>query len=244
MRCLALLPRQVPKLLPLLAFTLLGCLLGSGFSLQKARAATMQNPEVVAKLVQQAAQNLVPPGAQVSIGTVSGAHYMPACTVPLSINISGVAPYEQATVQCASPRWTLYVEVTVEQSEDVVVAARPLTAGQTIGPGDIMLRSLPVQNFAGRQVFTTLSQVEGADLMMSLTAGSIITQNLIQTPLTVKAGQMVTVHVYSGNVTLSVDAVADQNGHIGDTIMLTNPTTGRRFTAEVTDQGVILKLSP
>lgn len=204
----------------------------------------MQNPAEVAQLVQEAAQNLVPQGAQVSVGTVNGARYMPACTVPLSINIGGVAPYEQATVQCTAPRWTLYVEVTVEQSEAVVVAARPLTAGQIINPGDIMLRRLPVQNFAGRQVFTNPEEVEGADLMMSLTAGSIITQNVVQAPLIVKAGQMVTVHVYSGNVILSIDAVANQNGRIGDTILLTNPSTGRRFTAQVTAQGVDLHLSP
>ena len=203
----------------------------------------MQNPQDVTHAVQQAAQNLAPPGTQISVGQVNGAHYMPACEVPLTVSIGGVAPYEQATVQCASPRWTLYVEVTVAQSEDVVVAAKPLTAGQTITPDDVMLRRLPVQNFAGRQVFTNLTQVEGANILMSTEAGTIITQSLIQSPLVVKAGQMVTVHVYSGDVVLSLDAVADQDGRIGDTILLTNPGSGRRFTAEVTAQGVELHLS-
>lgn len=193
-------------------------------------------------MVQQAAQNLAPPGARVSVGAVSGAHYMPACTVPLTVSIGGVAPYEQATVQCAAPRWTLYVGVTIEQSEEVVVAAKPLTAGQVITPNDVMLRRLPVQNFAGRQIFTDLAQVEGSQTMMSVTSGTIITQNIIQAPLVVKAGQMVTVHVFSGDVVLSLDAIADQNGRIGDTIMLTNPSSGRRFMAEVTAQGVDVHL--
>ena len=206
------------------------------------RAAAMQNPQEVSHAVQQAAQNLAPAGAQVSVGTVNGATYMPACTVPLSVSIGGVAPYEQATVQCAAPRWTLYVQVTIEQSEDVVVAAQPLTAGQMITADDLMLRHMPVQNFAGRQVFTDPTQIVGDQVMMSLPTGGLLTQNIIQSPLVVKAGQMVTVHVYSGTVMLSMDAIASQNGRIGDTILFTNPSSGRRFTAEVTAQGVELHL--
>lgn len=205
-------------------------------------ATTTQDPQEVTHAVQQAAQNIAPAGAQVSVGTASGATYMPACTSPLSVSIGGVAPYEQATVQCSAPRWTLYVQVTIEQSENIVVAAKPLTAGQTISTGDLMLRHMPVQNFAGRQIFTDPTQLEGDQLMMSLPAGGLLTQNIIQSPLIVKAGQMVTVHVYSGTVMLSMDAIADQDGRIGDTILLTNPSSGRRFTAEVTAQGIDLHL--
>lgn len=207
------------------------------------RAATItQNPQDVTRAVQRAAQNLAPPGAQVSVGTANGASYMPACTVPLTVSIGGVAPYEQATVQCSAPHWTLYVQVTLEQSEDVVVAAKPLTAGQTITADDLMLRHMPVQNFAGRQIFTDPTQIEGDQVMMSLPAGGVLTQNIVQSPLVVKAGQMVTVHVYSGTVMISMDAVANQDGRIGDTILLTNPSSGRRFTAEVTAEGIELHL--
>lgn len=205
-------------------------------------AETMQNPKDVAQAVHQAAQTLVPPGATLSVGTVQGAKYMPACTVPLIVSLSGAAPYEQATVQCGTPRWTLYVPVTVAQNEEVVVAARPLVAGQTLTAQDIMLKSLPVQTFAGRQVYTAPKQLIGDQIMMSLPTGMIINQTSVQSPLIVKAGQMVTVHVYSGGVELSLDAVASQDGHIGDTILMTNPSSGRRFTAEVTAEGVDLHL--
>ena len=205
-------------------------------------AETMQDPKAVAQAVQQAAQALVPPGATLSVGTVQGANYMPTCTAPLTVSLSGAVPYEQATVQCATPRWTLYVPVTVAQSEEVVVAARPLTAGQTLTAQDLMLKSLPVQNFAGRQVFTSPEQLIGDQVMMSLPAGMIINQTGVQSPLMVKAGQTVSVHVYSGGVELSLDAVANQDGHIGDTILMTNPASGRRFTAEVTAEGVDLHL--
>lgn len=212
------------------------------FYASAAAAGTTQNPQDVTRAVEQAAQTLLPPGGQMSVGTVNAARYMPACTTPLHVNIGGIAPYEQATVQCTLPRWTLYVQLTIDQSEDIIVAATQLAAGQTITSNDLMLRHLPVQDFAGRQVYTTPVQLEGDQIMMSVSAGTIITQNIVQPPLIVKAGQMVTVSIYSGDVTLSLDAVADQDGRVGDTIFLTNPSSGRRFTAEVTAQGIELHL--
>ena len=211
-------------------------------TVQSAAAGAMQDEAALAQAVRLAAQNLAPPGASLQLGPTSGATAMPACTAPLAVTLSGVAPYEQADVRCPSPNWTLYVSVTVEQSEAVVVAARPLTAGQTITPEDLMVKTLPVQNFAGRQVFTDPAQIDGASAVMSMEAGMIITQNAVQAPLLVQSGQLVTVHVYSGGVMLEVDATADQPGRIGDTILLTNQGSGRRFTAQVTANGVELRL--
>lgn len=224
------------RILLCVAFTLLA------FT-QQTKAQEMQDADALERLVRQTAQALAPPGASLSLGPVDGAHAMPECTAPMTVTINGLPPYEQAQVQCPSPRWNLYVSVTVTQSEKVVVTARPVTAGQAITPEDVMLKTLPVQNFAGRQVFADPAQIIGANAVMSLSAGMIITQDSIQAPLLVKAGQMVTVHVFSGGVMLALDATADQAGRIGDTILLTNTSSGRRFSAEVTAQGVELHLN-
>ncbi|MBU6418102.1 MAG: flagellar basal body P-ring formation protein FlgA [Proteobacteria bacterium] len=186
---------------------------------------------------------MAPPGAKISLGPISAAAAMPACTLPLAVTLSGMAPYEQAHVQCPAPDWTLYVTVTVAQSEAVVVTTLPLTAGQTITPADLTVKTLPVAEFAGRQVFTDPAQIDGASAVMSMSAGMVVMQNAVQAPLVVQSGQIVTVHVYSGGVMLAVDATADQPGRIGDTILLTNQGSGRRFAAQVTAQGVELRLN-
>ncbi|WP_234730557.1 flagellar basal body P-ring formation chaperone FlgA [Acidocella facilis] len=202
-----------------------------------------QDEASLRQAVLQAAQALAPPGAQISLGSAAGARAMPACASPLTVSLSGVAPYEQAKVECPAAHWTLYVTVTVAQSEEVVVAARPIAAGTTLGAADLVRRALPVQAFAGRQIFTDPTEIEGDSAVMSIAAGMVITQDVLQTPLLVKAGQTVSVHVYSGGVELALDATADQPGHLGDTILLTNPKSGRRFSAEVTAQGVSLHLN-
>ncbi|MBB5373758.1 flagellar basal body P-ring formation chaperone FlgA [Acidocella aromatica] len=201
-----------------------------------------QDPDAVSAAVRQAAQMVTPPDATISLGPVNGAKYMQACTAPLGVNISGVAPYEQAAVHCPAPGWTLYVSVTVAQSEAVVVTAHPVVAGQTLAAGDLVMRREPVQLFAGRQIYADPAQLVGASVMMSLAAGMVITQDSVQAPLVIKAGQTVTVQVISGGVLLSVNAVAQQAGRIGDTVLLTNPSSGRRFSAEVTAHGPVVQL--
>ena len=204
--------------------------------------ASPQDPAAVAAAVQRAANAIAPPGATVSLGSVAGANVMQACTAPLAVSISGVAPYEQAAAHCAAPSWTLYVTVTVAQVQNIVVAARPLAAGQVLGPGDLMIAAEPVERYAGRQVFYDPDQLLGGDALMSLPAGTIISADDIGEPVVVKAGQIVTVTVISGAVQVSIDAVADETGRIGDTILLTNPSSGRRFTATVTANGPVVQL--
>lgn len=201
-----------------------------------------ESPAEVTAAVQKAAAALAPAGATISLGPVTGAHYMQPCAGPLAVAMSGNAPYEQAAAHCPAPAWTLYVTVTVAQSERIVVAARPLTAGQPLTADDLKLASLPVQRFAGRQVYFDTAQLIGAQPDMDLAAGMPITADSVQAPVMVKAGQTVTVNVRSGGVLLSLDATALQTGRIGDTILLANPGSGRRFTAQVTAEGIEVTL--
>jgi flagella basal body P-ring formation protein FlgA len=207
-----------------------------------APACAGETPDAVAAAVQQAAQALAPPDSTLSLGPVSGAQYMQSCTAPLAVTMSGAAPYEQALVHCPAPSWSLYVTVTVAQTEAVVVAARPVAAGAALAAADLMLSRLPVQQFAGRQVFFDPAQLIGATAQMSLASGMVLTQDDVQQPLLVKAGQTVAVQVISGGVLLSLDATADQSGRLGDTILFTNPVSGRRFTAQVTADGPQVRL--
>ena len=138
-----------------------------------------QDTGAVTAAINQAMTAAIPAGATVTLGPITGAQYMQACDGPLAVTITGVEPYEQAGVHCASPSWTLYVTVTVAQSATVVVAARPIAAGQTLQPADLTLHREPVAQYAGRQVFYDPAPLAGATALMSLPAGTILTQSYI-----------------------------------------------------------------
>lgn len=168
---------------------------------------------------------------------------MPACPSQLTVMISGDAPYEQAAVRCPNPAWLLYVPVTVAQLEKVEVAAHPIPAGQTLSRADIKLESKPISLVAGRQAFYTDESLIGSTAIMSLEAGQIFTNDSISEPVIVTAGQTVSVSVISGGVIVSVMAVADETGRLGDTILMTNPSSGKRFSAQITANGPVVNVS-
>ncbi|OYV40259.1 MAG: flagella basal body P-ring formation protein FlgA [Rhodospirillales bacterium 20-64-7] len=219
---------------------MLAALLPAGPTL--AAASHTQDPVAVAAAVRAAAAAQAPAGSTITIGTVQGAAVMPACAAKFGVEISGVEPYEQATVRCPTPDWTLYVAVTVAATQEVVVTARPVAAGAPLEPGDVTLQRKPVAAYAGRQAFYDTAGLLGATATMNLPAGAVLTGADIQEPVLVQAGQTASVTVVSGGVRLTVNAVADQAGRVGETILMTNPSSGQRFHALVTPTGPEVRL--
>jgi flagella basal body P-ring formation protein FlgA len=203
-----------------------------------------QDPAAVDAAIRQSLAPTLPQGAAVTLGNIAGASVMPSCAAPLGVTLSGVEPYQNAVVRCPSPAWTLYVPVTVAATEPVVVAARPVAAGQALGPDDLAVRREPEAAYLGQPVFYDPAALAGAVATMNLPAGAILTGSDVQAPLVVKAGQTVTVNVQSGGVDVAINAVADEPGRVGDTILLTNPGSGKRFSAVVTANGPVVVLQP
>jgi flagella basal body P-ring formation protein FlgA len=207
-------------------------------------SAAQQDPAPVAAAVRLAAASMAPANATIALGPVMGARYMRACAAPLAVTITGILPYEQAAAHCDAPPWTLYVAVTIDAHMAVVVAARPITAGQTLDSDDVALRDEPISLYAGRSVFYHPEDAVGGVAVMSLPLGTILTESNVQQPIVVQAGQSITVDARSGGVDISITGTAEEPGHVGDTILVTNPSSGRRFPAVVTRSGALVQLAP
>ncbi len=201
-----------------------------------------ESQAAVAAAIRVAARAATPPDAAIAIGPITGAAYMPSCSAPLAVTISGIAPFEQAAVQCPAPGWTLYVALQVSLSRMVVVAAHPLAAGQPLGAADLALARMPVASFAGRQVFTDIPALIGATPLLGIAAGGVITAAQIDEPIVIRAGQSAIVQVVSGSVNLAITATADANGRLGDMVLFTNPASGRHFSALITANGPVVNL--
>jgi flagella basal body P-ring formation protein FlgA len=201
-----------------------------------------QDPAQVTAAIRQAAAATAPSDATVTLGPVQGAQFMQECQGALGVTLSGVEPYEQAAVHCPAQGWTLYVTVTIAATQAVVVAARPIAAGQPLQAADLRIAREPVALYAGRQIFYDPADLTGASALMNLPAGTILTVSDIAEPEVVKAGQTVTVSVETGSITVSLSAVADQSGRVGDTVLMTNPASGQHFPALVTRDGLLVKL--
>jgi len=202
-----------------------------------------EDPNAVAAAVQKSVAATIPADAAITLGNVLGAQYMQSCGVPLAVTITGNPPYEQASAHCARPAWTLYVSVTIAEMESVAVTAHPIAAGTPLNPSDLKLAPEPVSLFAGRQVYFNTADLAGAVPLVSLGQNTILTAAGISQPVIVQAGQSAAVTVRSAGLSLSITAIADEPGHAGDTILMTNPATGQRFHASVTRSGLLIDLN-
>jgi len=202
-----------------------------------------EDPNAVAAAVKKSAAATISADAAITLGPVLGAQYMQSCAAPLAVTITGNPPYEQASAHCPAPDWTLYVSIMVAEMELVAVAARPIAAGAPINPGDIKLTKEPVSLFAGRQVYYNTADLIGAIPVMGLSQNTIITAAGISQPVLVQAGQSAAVTVHSAGLSLTITAIADETGHAGDTILMTNPSTGQRFHALVGRAGLVIDLN-
>jgi flagella basal body P-ring formation protein FlgA len=206
--------------------------------------AAQQDPAAVAAAIRRAAAATAPADASITLGPVMGARYMPACALPLAVTITGTLPYAQAAAHCGAPSWTLYVSVTIDAHMAVVVTARPITAGQTLESEDLTLKDEPTSVYAGRSVFYHPEDAVGGTAALSLPLGTILTESNVQQPIVVQAGQSITVDAESGGVDISITGTAEESGRLGQTILITNPSSGRRFPAVVTRTGAVVQLGP
>lgn len=77
----------------------------------------------------------------------------------------------------------------------------------------------------------------GQTLAAPVAAGSPVSLGALREPTVVHVGQALTVSVEAGDVTLKMTAVALQDGRMGQSILVRNPQSGKRFTVTVSPHG-------
>jgi len=124
-----------------------------------------------------------------------------------------------------------YVSATVSVRRKVVTAARPLAAGETIGPADVQLAEY--DDDGSIDVMTDPELAMGQQVKRIIQAGAAVSSANLISPVLVKRGQ--NVWVQCGPVRLAVRAMA--SGRKGDSVALENVQSKRRFWAVVTGPG-------
>ena len=95
------------------------------------------------------------------------------------------------SVTCTTPsRWTVYVQANVSVFARYVIAAAPLAQGRVITLNDIAFVNGNLANLPSG-IYTDASQVVGLVVGTSLTAGSVLRQEMLRSPLAIKQGQSV-----------------------------------------------------
>jgi len=133
------------------------------------------------------------------------------------------------------PVWAR-VRVTVTCKR--LVAAESLPAERPIQASQVRVET------AERSPFTeagmgSFEQIGDRVPRRPIRAGEPLSAKMLTAPLAVARGETVKVEVSSGGAQLSLPARAETAGRAGDTILLRNPESGRRFPARVEGRGKV-----
>jgi flagella basal body P-ring formation protein FlgA len=120
-----------------------------------------------------------------------------------------------------------------------LVAIENLEAGRPIQASEVSVETAELPPFANTAA-ESVEQVVGKLPRRTIRAGQPVEAGMLETPPAVERGDTVNVAVSSGAAQLSFQALAESSGRTGDTILLRNPESGRRFKGRIESRGKVV----
>ncbi len=136
-------------------------------------------------------------------------------------------------------RLEIWARVLVKVKEPHVAAVADLHAGDSLEKGQIKLENYegPVRR---EKYLIDLAQAEGLILRRPVTAGTALTEEMLEAPRDVNRGDIVSAIVQTGAARIEVQGVAESDGRKGQIISVRNPRSGQSFHARIEDKGTVV----
>ena len=123
-------------------------------------------------------------------------------------------------VRCNAPSvWTIYVQATVNVIAQYLVAAAPLAQGQIVTDQDVMFESGDLTQLPAG-VFTDQGQAVGRTVNISITAGTVLRQEMLKVSPSVQQGQTVMVTSKGKGFSVSVEGQALAKANEGQVVQV------------------------
>ncbi len=133
-------------------------------------------------------------------------------------------------------RFAIWAKVRVLAAEPRVIAAAELKPGRPIETAQLRLETR--EGFPGRGAFVDgADEIVGRALRRGVPAGTAIRKSWLEAPRDVLRGDTVRVVAQAGAARIETEAVAQSSGSAGETILLENAATKRRFRGRVEGKG-------
>jgi flagella basal body P-ring formation protein FlgA len=115
--------------------------------------------------------------------------------------------------------------------EMVVVAVRPITAGDFVRATDVALR--PHIGQMSDKIATSLEQVVGKEAQQAIRADALLYTNQVRSPLLVRKGERVSVRARAGSVVVRTYGTVQQDGGMGELVQVQALEGRERYAARV-----------
>ncbi len=191
-----------------------------GSTLAQAQEIQRQDPAAIRHAVEDfmRVQTAGLPGTVTyTLGAIDPRLALPACpalevAMPAGARLWGAS---SVAVRCsgAAP-WSLYVTVQVKVTGEYLVAARPLSQGQTLSAGDYAIQSGDLTALPSATV-TSQQQAQGRTLASGVPAGQPLRLDMLRLPMVVLQGQSVQLRSAGSGFRVSAEGKALNNAGEG-----------------------------
>lgn len=131
------------------------------------------------------------------------------------------------------------VWLTVSAYAPTLVAKRAIKPREKLAPAWFSAEERDVAAL-GRNPLATAGDIVGQRARSFIAAGAIVQMKDLERSPSVIADDLVDVRVQSGPIVIETQAVAQQDGYVGDRVRLRNPTTAAIYTARVVGDKSVL----
>ncbi|MCD6505976.1 flagellar basal body P-ring formation protein FlgA [Candidatus Poribacteria bacterium] len=132
---------------------------------------------------------------------------------------------------------SIFARVRVER--DVVVAVKPIRAGQRISADMVKVERMMI-GLEGKDAFEKVRDVLGKIPSRSIGKGEFIKRSDLRLPVIVRRGDVVMIVARYGMIRITARGKAVENGKLGDVIEVENLSSKRHIRAEVISPGVVM----
>ena len=133
--------------------------------------------------------------------------------------------------------WPVTFKATAELT--VAVAAKKISRITELKAADVEMQTLLVDDDPQRY-FSSIDDLMGLQARRLIRKGCVITEDAVRIPPAVERGDVVEIQVISGNLLISTQGQAHQDGMVGDRIRVTCESTGKKMLATVSKDNLVV----
>ncbi len=161
----------------------------------------------------------------------------------IASNIVSAGRYN-VQVRCDTGQpWRLFVPVTVEVFQPVVVTRKPLMRGDTIREDDVIIVEKSVSTHT-RVYFRDVSLVVGRVVKRGMDAGEVVNGRQLEPAYLVQKGDEVEVVVRKGMIRVSIKARALDDGELGEIISIYQSANKSMMDVKIVGDGKVEPVGP
>ena len=155
------------------------------------------------------------------------------------LNVSGGFAYVPVKIISKNKRIVRsFITVHVKLFKQVLVANNPIKRFDSLEPSEFTSKIVDVSKVIGKLIIQP-SILKNYRSKIEMKAGTILTSEIIEKTPIIKIGDHVKANYFSGNVAITLNAIARQDGVVGETITIMTDNS-KQFRAKVVNSKQVI----